>query len=72
MLKIKKVVAKYECQKCEKCPTVLALEDGSVLVQGYKLNAEDTSFLDIPEGENVVHLPKDFIQQVKDGFKNLV
>lgn len=40
------------------CPTVLALGEDEVVLQGYDLDDDTRRELKIPEGENAIRMPK--------------
>ena len=46
------------------CPTLLVTEDGNVVIQGNKLNPEESSELNVPEHETFVKMPLATLQQM--------
>ena len=44
------------------CPTIYLNEKGNYVVQGFKLNSAQKSDLQIPEGEDLIELPAEFVQ----------
>jgi hypothetical protein len=45
------------------CPQTFGTEDGDILVQGYKLDAETAANFDLPEGETMVRIPRSLIEE---------
>jgi hypothetical protein len=49
------------CGAAGSCPTVYQASDGRFLLQGYRLSTEERSELSIPESEDVIALPAEFV-----------
>lgn len=45
------------------CPTIYETDRGTILLQGCVLTAEDKRSLCIPQNEDVVEVPKEFIER---------
>jgi hypothetical protein len=48
------------------CPTIYKTDGGNIIVQGYVVT-EQTG-VDVPDGETLVELPKDFVEGLKQHF----
>jgi len=60
-MKLKKVFGTPGCDESS-CPTIYENESGSFFIQGYivaKVNREGTN---IPDGEDLVEVPKEFLE----------
>ncbi|MEO0899604.1 MAG: hypothetical protein AAFY71_24555 [Bacteroidota bacterium] len=44
------------------CPTIYQDEQGRYVIQGFIIKAEDKSSINLPEGEDAVVVPKEFIE----------
>ncbi len=62
LMKLKVIHATKHCAEST-CPTIYRAEDGRYVIQGFKVKAEDRTGIPIPEGEDVVVLPKDFMEE---------
>jgi len=58
-----KVQVIHETANCDQstCPTIYQDEQGNYIIQGFTLNKQDKSELPIPEGEDVIRIPADFL-----------
>jgi hypothetical protein len=61
-----KVVARVACASGG-CPTIFAADGDMVVVQGYAVDAAEAG-VDLPEGEFLVRIPRDLLQ---DGWTAL-
>jgi hypothetical protein len=66
-MKLKKIYSDWGVGcKGGSCPTIYETEDGNIVVQGYIIT-EQTG-VDVPDGETLVELPKDFVNNLKEHF----
>lgn len=61
-LKLKVIHATANCANST-CPTIYKTADGSYVVQGFTIKPEDKAGISLPEGEDAVILPEDFVKQ---------
>lgn len=61
-MKVKVVHATLGCEDSS-CPTIYQNESGDFVIQGFKLKPEDKQNIDLPQGEDAVVVPKEFLQQ---------
>jgi hypothetical protein len=61
-----KLVAKVACASSG-CPAIFAEEGDTVVVQGYAVDAAESG-VDLPQGELLVRIPRDLLQ---DGWAAL-
>jgi len=54
----------HATQGCEDttCPTIYQSKDGRFVIQGFKINPADKAGIEIPEGEDAVIVPQEFIE----------
>lgn len=54
----------HATQGCEdsSCPTVYQNETGDYVIQGFKIKPEDKQSIALPEGEDAIVVPKDFLE----------
>ena len=45
------------------CPTIYKDEQGNFIIQGFILNHKDKSEISIPEGEDAIVVPADFLME---------
>lgn len=45
------------------CPTIYRDEAGRYVLQGFKVDANDKATMRIPEGEDAIILPADFMEE---------
>jgi hypothetical protein len=67
---LKKIFGTPGCDQSS-CPTIYQNESGSFFIQGYIVAKNNREGADIPEGEDLVEVPKEFLeafvkQQVAD------
>ena len=58
-------------QNCDNasCPTIYKNEKGNFVIQGFKLKSTDKDSLNLPEEEDLVEVPADFLQAFIDKNK---
>lgn len=66
-----KIVNKFAaCGVSGACPTVYQLESGDVVLQAYKIEDTDKTTFNLPPEEDVLLLPKAFIELYLSSLKN--
>ncbi|MEZ4848225.1 MAG: hypothetical protein R3B93_06330 [Bacteroidia bacterium] len=45
------------------CPTIYKNQDGNYVIQGFKLKSQDKKGISIPEGEDAILVPADFLKE---------
>lgn len=51
------------CPDGRTCPTVYKTDRGTVAIQGYKLPADELSQIVLPDGETVVEIPIELLEE---------
>ncbi|MFA7192013.1 MAG: hypothetical protein WC089_01800 [Candidatus Paceibacterota bacterium] len=46
------------------CPTIYESSNGSIIVQGFKITNEERNTILIPQGEDMVVIPKSLIEKI--------
>ena len=54
----------HSTQNCDEtsCPTIYKTEAGNFVIQGFKINPEDKTKLNVPESEDLVEIPAEFLK----------
>ncbi|MDR2125654.1 MAG: hypothetical protein LBP63_02325 [Prevotellaceae bacterium] len=52
-----------------RCPKILLNEDGDALVQGLLVDDSIKKTLNVPQGEDIIFLPKEIIQEFLENNK---
>ena len=57
------------CGSVGNCPTVYKAEDGDYIIQGYVLESDSKEQLNSTEGEDIVRLPKEFVEKMVESLR---
>ncbi len=60
-MELKKVFGTPGCDESS-CPTIYQNESGSFFIQGYVVAQDNREGANIPEGEDLVKVPKEFLE----------
>ena len=52
-----------DCPDGRTCPTIYRTDRGTVVVQGYRLTAEELAEMGLPMGESAVEIPGSLLQK---------
>lgn len=52
-----------DCGEGRTCPTVYTTDRGTLVVQGYRLDAEALAEIDLPENESAVEIPLTLLKE---------
>ena len=69
-MKITNVISPRGCYSGA-CPSLHLTDDGSVLVQGARLRAEERPGLPVPEHEDLVRIPKTVFEDLLSQYRDL-
>lgn len=58
------------CPDGRTCPTIYQTERGTLVVQGYRLDAGDLARIDLPDGESAVEIPHSLLEDVVRAFRS--
>ncbi len=58
------------CSGGGECPTVYELSDGSIAIQGFKLEAPLKDSVNLPLAEDMVMIPRDFLDKILKSFNS--
>jgi hypothetical protein len=60
----KVLVRSAECLIGQDCPTVYETNAGEILVQGYLPTSTEQRGVNLPDGETLIRLPREFLRQI--------
>lgn len=67
-MKLTVVHATHNCADST-CPTIYQNEAGNYVIQGFKVNSESKSTLNIPKNEDLVEIPQEFLKAFVEKMK---
>jgi hypothetical protein len=56
------------CPDGNTCPTISKTDRGTIVVQGLMLSADDLSEIVLPDGETVVEIPAELLQEAARAY----
>lgn len=57
-----------DCPDGNTCPTISETDRGTIVVQGYKLTAEQLASMNLPDGETAVEIPAHILQEAARAY----